>query len=104
MGYNTKNGNGHTSFSIFFARWRRPYGFLLAGILIVLGLGTLVLGTVHLAQGRDVDIASIIVPCVILVVGIAFLVAVKFYGHKFKCPSQSQLLKQQKEQEQQHRI
>ena len=32
---------------VVFFRWRRPNGFILAGILIVLGLGSLVFGAIH---------------------------------------------------------
>ena len=56
---------------------------------------------VLLEKNEDVGASSFVVPCVILVLGIALLAAVKFYGHKFNCPSQSQLLKQQQEQQQQ---
>ena len=56
---------------------------------------------VLLEKNEDVGTSAFIVPCVILVLGIALLVTVKFFGHKFNCPSQSQLLKQQQEQHQQ---
>ena len=44
------------------------------------------------------DIALIIISCASVVLGIALLVAVKFYGHKFRCPSK------QLQQEQQQSI
>ena len=61
-------------------------------------------GAIQLTKDKDKNIALVIVPLVLLILGIAFLVAVKFYGHKFRCPSKSQKLKQQQEQGEQHRI
>ena len=36
-----------------FFRWRRPNGFILAGILIVLGLGSLIFGAIHQRSRYD---------------------------------------------------
>ena len=50
---------------------------------------------VFLKKNKPGGIGQYVTPNIGIFIGIGILLAVKFLGHKFNCPSQSQLIKQQ---------